>query len=126
MRWPWRRRTRVAPVEVQGPYRTAWPQERVRWTRRALRIGVRAIGCIVALASLALAACASGLATVDKASLQDAARLNLAAYEHLDGGPRALERGAYCATAAVLRRNGVPSVDIGAADGGTPTIACGP
>lgn len=74
------------------------------------------------LTSLALAmpvACTAGLSELDKASLQDAAKLDAYAYERAtDGGARALVRGAYCATAGVLRR-----AEAGVPEGG---ITCSP
>jgi hypothetical protein len=74
---------------------------------------------------MSLASCL-GVSSQDLNALQDAAKLNLAAYKHSDGGAeRALERGAYCAVEGVLRRNGavVPVGDGGVEDGG---IRCTP
>ena len=74
---------------------------------------------------MSLAACL-GVSSQDLNALQDAAKLNLAAYKHSDGGAeRALERGAYCAVEGVLRRNGaaLPVGDGGVEEGG---IRCSP
>lgn len=52
---------------------------------------------------LVLAGCGGGLTPAATTSLQDAVTLNLQADQLLEGGAaRALERGAYCATASVL------------------------
>jgi hypothetical protein len=65
--------------------------------------------------------CGGGLSAQDATSLREATKMSLLAYEALDAGPpRAFERAAYCATAAVLRRN-----DAGAPDGGG-AIPCQP
>jgi len=74
---------------------------------------------------MSLAACL-GVSSQDLNALQDAAKLNLAAYKLSDGGAeRALERGAYCAVEGVLRRNNalIPAGDGGVEDGG---IRCAP
>jgi hypothetical protein len=62
--------------------------------------------------------CCGGLSSEDRSALLSAASLNLQAYEIIDAGgngsvPRALERGAYCATTAVLARNGGSSPEGG-------------
>lgn len=67
-----------------------------------------------ALVLVLLVGCGGGLSSQDKATLTDAARLNLMADQMLDGGPaRALERGALCATASVLAHNGASVPDSG-------------
>jgi hypothetical protein len=69
----------------------------------------------VMLASIGSLGACVGAAVQDMNALQDAAKLNLAAYRHSDGGAeRALERGAFCAVEGVLKRNGAPLVDGGA------------
>ncbi len=60
----------------------------------------------------------------DFASLQNAQRLNEREYNLLESGDaglpaRAMARGAYCSTLAVLSRNGKASMDAG-------TIECAP
>jgi hypothetical protein len=70
---------------------------------------------IFVLAFLSPVACASGLASVDVAGLQESAKLNALANAELDSGgaPRAYERAAFCAVAGVLRR-----ADASVPDGG--------
>jgi hypothetical protein len=69
---------------------------------------------------LLVAACGGGLATVDQTDLQNAATLNLKAYQMEDAAstPAALERAAYCATIAVLRDQKIAITDAG--------VPCGP
>lgn len=64
--------------------------------------------------------CGSSLSDADKAGLVTAARLNGMAYAYQDAASpsAALERGAYCATSAVIRNQ-----KIAGPDGG---IACQP
>jgi len=70
------------------------------------------VGFVICL-TVSLVACL-GVSTQDIAALQDAAKLNLAAYKHSDGGAeRALERGAYCAVEGVLRRNDAGTIQDG-------------
>jgi len=69
-----------------------------------------------AIAAICLSVGCLGVSAQDIAALQDASRLNQAAYRHSDGGAeRALERGAYCAVQGVLVRNhaALPAVDGG-------------
>lgn len=62
-----------------------------------------------------VAACGGGLSDPDKANLANAARLDGMAYRYEDASTpsAALVRGAYCATAAVLRDQKLPAVDAG-------------
>ena len=77
-----------------------------------------------AIFSLVLLSCGGGMSDLDFASLQNAQRLNQREYELLESGDaglpaRAMARGAYCSTLAVLSRNGNASMDAG-------TIECAP
>jgi hypothetical protein len=76
---------------------------------------------ILILALGALVAC-GGLSAADLAGLNDAAKLTAMGYSHQEAGTpgAALDRGAYCAVAGVLRRN---LGEAGTADAG---IACAP
>jgi hypothetical protein len=69
----------------------------------------------LALLGMLLCACGSTLSDANKRDLQTAARLNGMAYSYQDAATpaAALERGAYCATAAVLRDQGLPAYDAG-------------
>lgn len=74
---------------------------------------MKAVTRLIVCAILVAAGCVN-MSSQDLGALQDAAKLNLAAYKRSDGGAeRALERGAYCAVEGVLRRN-----DAGVGDAG--------
>jgi len=75
-----------------------------------------------AVTLLAVVAACGGISSVDLAGLNDAAKLAAMGYAHQEAGTpgAALDRGAYCAVAGVLRRN---LGEAGAADAG---IVCGP
>jgi hypothetical protein len=74
-----------------------------------------------AFLAVAFNGCANGGGSLPPQSvqaLQQAASLNLQAYQDIDSGgggsvPRALERGAYCATSVVLTRLGASAPDGG-------------
>lgn len=86
-----------------------------RLARFRLLLGGQCVGVVTALT-----ACGGGLPPEDKANIQNAAKLSAMGYAHQDAGTAgaALDRGAYCASAAVLRDLKLPAVDAG--------INCGP
>jgi hypothetical protein len=88
--------------------------------READMRGYIALGifCLTALLAFLFWGCAPSLPAQSTTLLEQAASLNAQAYCAIDAGgngsvPRALERGAYVATAAVLAQTGTPLPDGG-------------
>ncbi len=72
-----------------------------------MRRTILMLGSAIAVCLLSLCACAStGLPKADADSLHDIELATARAYSYADGGPaRAFDRAAYCAAAAIIRRN---------------------
>lgn len=86
------------------------------------RAGREVLGlCLVVFGAFAIVAwltgCGGGLSDTDKENLHNAATLEAMAYSHADAGTpfAALTRGAFCASAAVLRSQRLDQVDAGIA-----------
>ncbi len=69
------------------------------------------------LSAVLAASCARGLSDANRESLRNAAKLSGMAYTHQDAGTAgaALDRGAFCAVASVIRDQKLAPVDAGIA-----------